>query len=68
MVILCSLRLHCSCTVVTVVILWALWWHCDDKVVIVVVTVFVVVALGRPVVTAGESGRRFDGIWSLRDS
>ena len=25
-VILCSLRLHCSSTVVTVVILWALWW------------------------------------------
>ena len=56
--ILCSLRLHCSSTVVTVVTLralwWgslvmllvvALWWHCGDTVFIVVVTVFIVVAL-----------------------
>jgi hypothetical protein len=56
--------------VVTLVMLLvvALWWHCSDTVVIVVVTVFIVVALGRPVVTAGESGRPCDGVWSSRDS
>ena len=69
-VILCLLRLHCSGTVV---ILWSSWgycswWHCDDTVVIVVVAVFIVVALGRPVVTAGELGRLCDGVWSSRDS
>ena len=46
----------------------ALWWHCDDTVIIVVVTVFILVALGRPLVTAGESGRLCDGVWSSRDS
>jgi len=46
----------------------ALWWHCDDTVVIVVGTVFIVVALGRPVVTTGESGRLCDGVLSSSDS
>ena len=47
---------HCGGTVV------ALWWHCGGTVVIVVVTVFIVVALGRSVVAAGESGRLCDGV------
>ena len=46
-VMLCLLRLHCSGTVVIVGILLvvALWWHCEDTVFSVVVIVFIVVAL-----------------------
>ena len=64
---LVALRLYCGpCgdIVVTggdIVVTMVVLRSCRD-------TVFIVVALGRPVVTAGESGRPCDGVWSSRGS